>query len=267
MMETHLEETRLALDELFQSSASKHRDGAQRLFDTLSKAWSTPVQGKTIAYAICDVIRERGGIQRLVELCGSEDSEIQNTALCALDQSLIQANRSVLAGMGHAIDPFVKLVHSKQTSLVRPTVGILCSLFKHSSATCERMVEIGGLDAVIFACRLKDVEVLRNCASALANCAMYGSPKTQRDMVVRKTADWLFPLAFSDDTSVQYYACLAISILATNKEMKRAIVNSGTLNLVQPFVKSHDPIEFTKSDSTHFQGRSGQLVASLRPAP
>ena len=53
--------------------------------------------------------------------------------------------------------------------------------------------------------------------------------------------EWLFPLAFVADDSVRYYACLAIAVLVSNKELEACVLRSGTLSLVLPFIDAHDP--------------------------
>ena len=49
---------------------------------------------------------------------------------------------------------------------------------------------------------------------------------------ILQVPEWLFPLAFSDDNSIRYYACLAISALVANKELEASVIKSGTLELV-----------------------------------
>jgi len=90
--------------------------------------------------------------------------------------------------------------------------------------TCRRLINLEGLDIIIYACRSSDSLVLRNCASALANLAMYGNSDTQRQMASRKAMDWLFPLAFSGDDTVAYYALIAIAALAANVDLEEAAI-------------------------------------------
>lgn len=40
-----------------------------------------------------------------------------------------------------------------------------------------------------------------------------------------------------------------------------AVIKSGTLSLVEPFVQSHDPYEFAEANPSHAQGRSGACYA------
>lgn len=77
--------------------------------------------------------------------------------------------------------------------------------------------------------------------------------------------EWLFPLAFIDDDSTRYYACLAIAVLVSNKEIEAAVLKSGTLSLVRPFVELHDPQEFAQMDTSHQHGRSSGWLRRLVP--
>lgn len=153
--------------------------------------------------------------------------------------------------------------------LARSTSGILEHMFKHSEETSLQLIAHGGLDAVLFWCRWSDPVVLRHCAAALANCAMYGGQANQRRMVEKKASEWLFPLAFSkEDEMVQFQACLAIAVLATNKEIEKEVENSGTLALVEPFIATLDPVRFAHSwlgSSDNSQGRTADDLQCLVP--
>lgn len=131
--------------------------------------------------------------------------------------------------------------------LARSVAGILEHMFKHSEETCQRLVTAGGLDAVLYWCRRTDSALLRHCALALANCALHGGQAVQRCMVEKRAAEWLFPLAFSkEDELLRLHACLAVAVLATNKEVEREVEHSGTLALVEPLVASLDPGRFAR---------------------
>uniref|UniRef100_A0A8C4QA82 Sterile alpha and TIR motif-containing protein 1 n=1 Tax=Eptatretus burgeri TaxID=7764 RepID=A0A8C4QA82_EPTBU len=152
--------------------------------------------------------------------------------------------------------------------LARLTAAILQHMFKHSEETCAILVEKGGLDAIVYWCRLSDIDILRDCAMALANCAMYGGKDTQKQMVCKRAPDWLFPLAFNKDTNIRFYACLAITLLANNKEIEKQVKASGTLDLVEPFIASLDLTEFTlgqldSMDNAH--GRAPDYLQQLLP--
>lgn len=153
--------------------------------------------------------------------------------------------------------------------LAQSVSGILEHMFKHTEETCSQLISDGGLDAILYWCRWTDPVVLRHCAMALANCAMHGGQANQRLMIEKRTAEWLFPLVFSrDDELIRLHACLAITVLATNKEIEKEVERSGTLALVEPFIASLDPERFAcrmlgSSDSS--QGRTAEDLQRLVP--
>lgn len=142
---------------------------------------------------------------------------------------------------------------------------ILQHLFKYSEDACSEIVALGGLRAVLYGCRSTNIETLRRCASALANLALYGGPDCQATMVVEKAHLWLFPLAFNKDANVQYYACLAIAALSANKQIEAEVLRSTTLDLVEPFVTTHEPQRFATSSTAHIHGQSAGWLRRLMP--
>jgi hypothetical protein len=64
-------------------------------------------------------------------------------------------------------------------------------------------------------------------------------------------------LASQTDDVTRYYACLAICVLGSSKEMEAAVIKSGTLALVEPFLAVHEPTSFARNDYNykHSQGR------------
>ncbi len=142
---------------------------------------------------------------------------------------------------------------SAQVDQSRVGTGLLEHLFQHNDVTCSEVVKLGGLDAVVRECRRSDVEILRHCAGALANLSLYGGAENQEAMIKRQVPMWLFPLAFHSDDNIKYYACLAIAVLVANKEIEAAVLQSVTLNLVEPFVSTHNPYEFANTVAATWQ--------------
>lgn len=157
----------------------------------------------------------------------------------------------------------------EDAQLARSVSGILEHMFKHTEETSFHLISNGALDALLFWCRGTDPTVLRHCAVALANCAMYGGHRCQRWMIEKQAAEWLFPLAFSkEDELIRFYACLAVTVLATNREIEKEVVKSGTLELVEPFIASLDPDDFARSllDSADcMQGKTASDLQQLLP--
>lgn len=194
--------------------------------------------------------------------------EIQFLSAKLLEQCLSADNRAYVVDNG--LVDVVKLAtkYANQTNSVnqsRVGTGILEHLFKHSEDTCKDIINMGGLSSIIYQCRQSDVITLRHCASALANLSLHGGADNQVTMIQKKAPVWLFPLAFHTDDNIKYYACLAIAVLVANKEVEAAVLQSGTLNLVEPFVTSHNPQEFATSSTAHIHGQSKNWLAHLVP--
>lgn len=236
----------------------------------IEQAWAMPTIGRDLAYSLCDVLRNDGGLEILIKNCDDLDThrEILLGSAKVLAQSMTVGNRDFVARKG--LEVIVKLADKNRDDLEmsQATTGILESLFKHSQNTCAMLCKFGGLDTILYSCRTFDNSILRHCAVALANLAIYGGEENQHEMIEHKAPEWLFPLAFSNDDSIRYYAFLAIAALSANKELELAVVKSGTLGLVEPFIRQHDPIKFGKSDYAHMHGQSkdwlGRLVPLLR---
>ncbi|KAK2581225.1 hypothetical protein KPH14_008022 [Odynerus spinipes] len=239
-----------------------------RVNEIIRKAWAVPTHGHELGYSLCNTLRTRGGLDLLMSNCVASDHELQFSSARLLEQCLTTENRAHV--VEHGLEKVVNIacVCTKNANSVdhsRVGTGILEHLFKHSEGTCSDVIRLGGLDAVLFECRKNDVETLRHCAGALANLSLYGGAENQEAMIKRKVPMWLFPLAFHNDDNIKYYACLTIAVLVANKEIEAAVLKSGTLDLVEPFVTSHNPYEFAKSNLAHAHGQSKNWLERLVP--
>ncbi|XP_008578015.1 PREDICTED: sterile alpha and TIR motif-containing protein 1 [Galeopterus variegatus] len=265
-----------ALPELQQAlSALKQAGGARAVgaglaegFQLVEEAWLLPAVGREVAQGLCDAIRLDGGLDLLLRLLQAPELETRVQAARLLEQILVAENRDRVARIGLGV--ILNLAKEREpVELARSVAGILEHMFKHSEETCQRLVASGGLDAVLYWCRRTDPALLRHCALALANCALHGGQAVQRRMVEKRAAEWLFPLAFSkEDELLRLHACLAVAVLATNKEVEREVERSGTLALVEPLVASLDPGRFARclvdaSDTS--QGRGPDDLQRLVP--
>ena len=210
--------------------------------------------------------RVNGGLQSLLQLCSSADKELRLPVVRALEQIMVSANRHYIA-RHKFVDSLVKVACSSDNGLeaIQRGTGILENLFKESAETCLRLIHSGALEGIIYACRYTDPTTLQHCAAALANCAMYGEHKSQSAMVSKKADHWLFPLAFSTDNVVKYYALLAVCFLAANVHLAERVTQSGTLELVLPFLNTQDIEEFVSSCPNHAHGRSAEWLQHLVP--
>ncbi|XP_006011059.1 NAD(+) hydrolase SARM1 [Latimeria chalumnae] len=245
------------------------RSAIAEVYRLVEEAWVIPTLGREVAQELCGAIRLEGALDLLLNLLQSAETEIKYEAAKLLEQILVADNRRdrvARIGLG------VILNLSKErddVQLSRSVSGILEHMFKHTEETCFQLISNGGLDAILYWCRCTNHTILQHCAVALANCAMYGGRANQRLMIEKKAADWLFPLAFSkDDELIRFYACFAVTILATNKEIEKEVVKSGTLELVEPFIASLDPERFARNlldSADNTQGRNTDDLQRLVP--
>lgn len=239
-----------------------------KLNQIIRRAWAVPTYGHQLGYSLCNALKNSGGLDLLMANCDGNNSDLQFASAQLLEQCLTTENRAHVVDNGLEKVVKVACVCTKNVNSVdhaRVGTGILEHLFKHSEVTCSDVIRLGGLDAVLFECRKNDVETLRHCAGALANLSLYGGAENQEAMIKRKVPMWLFPLAFHNDDNIKYYACLAIAVLVANTEIEAAVLKSGTLDLVEPFVTSHNPSEFARSNHAHAHGQSKNWLQKLVP--
>ncbi|KRG06117.1 uncharacterized protein Dmoj_GI13152, isoform F [Drosophila mojavensis] len=239
----------------------------QKINEVIKRAWEVPTHGHELGYSLCNSLRLSGGLDLLMKNC-VQHNELQFFSAQLLEQCLTTENRSHVVDNGLDKVVNVACVCTKETKNMehsRVGTGILEHLFKHSEGTCSDVIRLGGLDALLFKCRTNDVETLRHCASALVNLSLYGGAENQEAMITRNVPMWLFPLAFHYDDNIKYYACLAIAVLVANKEIEAEVLKSGCLDLVEPFVTTHDPYQFANSNLSHAHGQSKHWLERLVP--
>lgn len=234
----------------------------------IEQAWAMPAIGRDLAYGLSAIIHQEKALDVILKNCSSTSKSLLVASVRVLEQVLTTGNREYVANTG--LDPLVSmcLKYKDDRDLAQMTTGILESMFKTSEDTCQRLIDLGALEVILYWCRSQERMTLRHCAIALANLALYGGPENHSQMIHNKVPEWLFPLAFNKDDIVRYYACLAISVLVANKYDKKietAVLNSGTLELVLPFVSSHTPMEFAQMDLWHRHGRSRDWLRRLVP--
>ncbi|XP_037631877.1 NAD(+) hydrolase SARM1 [Sebastes umbrosus] len=268
VLDTSLPLLRTAIRRLKSSTETGDSDETRRaiaeLFQLVEEAWVLPAVGRQAAEEICNRIRLDGGLELLLQLQQTPAVEITYESAKLLEQILISENRDYVARMGLGV--VLNLTrHQEDAQLARSVSGILEHMFKHTEETSVHLISNGALDTLLFWCRGTDPTVLRHCAVALANCAMYGGHRCQRWMIEKQAAEWLFPLAFSkEDELIRFHACLAVTVLAANKEIEKEVVKSGTLELVEPFIASLDPDDFARSLLDSADCMQGKTAADLQ---
>ncbi|KAG5836728.1 hypothetical protein ANANG_G00231640 [Anguilla anguilla] len=267
-LETPLPALRSAIKTLKSAKDTSDFDETRRaiaeIFQLVEEAWILPALGRQVAEEICNRIRLDGGLELLLQLLQTPAVEITYESAKLLEQILVSDNRDYVARMGLGV--ILNLTRAQDDAqLARSVSGILEHMFKHTEETSAQLIGNGALDALLFWCRGTDPTVLRHCAVALANCAMHGGHRCQRLMAEKRAAEWLFPLAFSkEDELIRFHACLAVAVLAANRELEREVVRSGTLELVEPFIASLDPDEFARSLLDRADSMQGRTAADLQ---
>ncbi|KAM7413262.1 hypothetical protein PAMA_020578 [Pampus argenteus] len=268
VLDTKLPALRCAIRRLKSSKETSDSDETRRaiaeIFQLVEEAWVLPTVGRQVAEEICNRIRLDGGLELLLQLQQSPDVEITYESAKLLEQILVSENRDYVARLGLGV--ILNLTRQQEDAqLARSVSGILEHMFKHTEETSVHLITNGALDALLFWCRSTDPTVLRHCAVALANCAMYGGHRCQRWMIEKQAAEWLFPLAFSkEDELIRFHACLAVTVLAANREIEKEVVKSGTLELVEPFIASLDPDDFARSLLDSADCMQGKTAADLQ---
>ncbi|XP_071352370.1 NAD(+) hydrolase SARM1 [Trachinotus anak] len=268
VLDTSLPALRSAIRRLKTAKETSDSDETRRaiaeIFQLVEEAWVLPTVGRQVAEEICNRIRLDGGLELLLQLQQAPAVEITYESAKLLEQILISENRDYVARMGLGV--ILNLTRQQEDAqLARSVSGILEHMFKHTEETSVHLITNGALDALLFWCRGTDPTVLRHCAVALANCAMYGGHHCQRWMIEKQAAEWLFPLAFSkEDELIRFHACLAVTVLAANREIEKEVVKSGTLELVEPFIASLDPDDFARSLLDSADCMQGKTAADLQ---
>jgi len=70
----------------------------------MARAWKVPAFGYEIGNTLCDIFRKNGGMDILIDNCGSSHKELQFNSAKLLEQCLITENR------GYVIDKSLEKV-------------------------------------------------------------------------------------------------------------------------------------------------------------
>ena len=250
-------------------------EGCEKLHTLISFSWSLDTRlARDAADFVCDYVRDSNTLDAMLNICSSISNEkepkkehktLELQTLKTIEQLMIAENRQYIAN--HSLFPSFLLLASSNESIeyIRCGTGIFENLFKVSRPVSLKLINSGGLDTIMYGCRCTDDIVLHHCAAALANCALFGCSKVHRAMMSKQADHWLFPLAFSQDSAVKYYALIAICLLASDSRISSLVSRSGTLELVIPFLQLQDPLEFPQTCPNHAHGRTADWLKNLVP--
>ena len=240
-------------------------DWLSKVNNMMVKARGVPRFGQDIGETLCDIMRNQGGMDLVIENLGTSHQALQFNSAKVLSECLSTDNKGYVVekGLPQAVAVAKKYGDGQkdgQKDVFKTRVGtnILENLFNHSDKACGDVIAMGGLDTVLNECQSVDkgdIETLRHCASALCNVAMYGGSENQEEMVKRRAPNWLFPLAVHSDELIRYYACVAIAVLAANKEIEAPVLKTKTLDRVETFLQNQNPVDFAETYSNQNHSR------------
>ena len=241
----------------------------KKVNNMLGAGMTVPRFGQEIAGTLCDMMKNNGGLDFVMNNLDNKHSELQYNSANLLKKVLTTDNKNYVVekGLDKALEVTKNYTKTnkdikKSVDHCRVATGILENLFDHSEETCGKVIEMGGLMTVVEECKSTDPETLRHCASALANAAIYGGSENQEEMIRKHVPNWLFTLLFNKDEMISYYACLAIAVLGANKEIEAEIQKTDSFKQVMPILAKLNPTEFSEFMSI---GKSKAWLLRLLP--
>lgn len=191
----------------------------KEMLDEIVQAWAMPVVGREIAGKMSSDLLECGALRIVVSSLNSSDRAVKIAAAQLLSQCLVPTVRTVLANECLEVVVDLALTSMSDTPIFLASLCMLEHLMKVADIHCFRACQLNALKPILHGCSLADVPTLRHCAMALANLALFGGPLCHMEMARRHVPEWLFPLAFSGDSIVKYFALFAISTMVSNGEV------------------------------------------------
>lgn len=211
-----------------------------------------------------------GYLDLLIRLFCDDDAPTSIREACGetLEKCTSSANRAYIMTKD-LLDDVVKSIKTfKDDNGLRIGVALLEAMFKDNAEVNARLIKLEALDYVLDVCKKtanESSKTFRHAALALVNLAMSSDNACQQAMIAKNVPEWLFFVASSNDDLPRYYACIAICALVSNKEIETAVIKSGTLSIVEPFLLSHQPSDFAQCDFRYSQGRPKEWLQRLVP--
>ncbi|CEF63838.1 Ectoderm-expressed 4 [Strongyloides ratti] len=273
-LKTKLQKYQQFIDKAFEliqeSDDSQVIEGCTIVTKVMQKAWLYPRISQDLAHALCDYLKEKDYLEIIINIFIKQIiGEPVRLACGRLFEEILSLNNREYIVQNNYLKKITQMAEklNKNPEQQRMSLSIMECLFKHSSSTTYRLIDYGILDHILLTCKraADSPATLRQASLALANLVLYSCPEARKKIVQKKLPDWLFLLASQPDDITRYYACLAICVLASCKEMELAVATSGTLALVEPFLLSHNPTVFASNHYKQSQGRPKEWLIRLLP--
>uniref|UniRef100_A0A0N4Z782 ADP-ribosyl cyclase/cyclic ADP-ribose hydrolase n=1 Tax=Parastrongyloides trichosuri TaxID=131310 RepID=A0A0N4Z782_PARTI len=273
-LKTKLQKYQTFIDKAFEliqeSEDAQVIEGCTIVTKVMQKAWLYPRISQDLAHALCDYLKEKDYLEIIINIFIKQNiGEPVRLACGRLFEEILSLNNREYIVQNNYLKKITQTAEklNKNPEQQRMSLSIMECLFKHSSSTTYRLIDYGILDHILLTCKraADSPATLRQASLTLANLVLYSCPEARKKIVQKKLPDWLFLLASQPDDITRYYACLAICILASCKEMEMAVVTSGTLALVEPFLLAHNPTVFASNHYKQSQGRPKEWLIRLLP--
>lgn len=103
-------------------------------------AWKNPAYGHEMGNILCDILRQNGGLDFIIDNCVAEHELLQFQSAKLLQQCVVTSNRGYVVEKG--LDKVVTVAklfteNMGEVEKARVGTGILEHLFKHSETTCR----------------------------------------------------------------------------------------------------------------------------------
>ncbi|UMM25180.1 hypothetical protein L5515_005108 [Caenorhabditis briggsae] len=277
-MKTKLSKYQLFVDRAFElishvpASDEKIIEGCTICIKIMKKAWVTPKVSCDLVNGLCDYLRDRDYFDKLIKMftstSGTSCDQVKLSCGKVLEECMFGANQDFVVNKNYVKKIMtVAMKMTKTPDQQRLSLSLMESLFKHSNAVSLSLIESDVIEHIILTFKRATgcPDILRHAALGMANLALYSCFEGKKKIIQKKVPDWLFFLASQADDVTRYYACLATCTLASVKEFEPAVIKTGTLKLVEPFLQSHDPATFALEHGKYSQRRPKDWLERLLP--
>lgn len=194
-MAAHAKRFQQKIPALHSESISQKVGALREMKVMLEEAWAMFFHGTDIACMFCEILFKKKIIDMLVSNLTSADRDLLKASIGLLEQVLTPIIRTYIAEIYLEQVASMCVKYQEDLELATSITSILEWFFKISEETSIRLIKLGGLDVIIFWCRCCDRAVLKHCAIALSNLALYGGPDVQQEMTNRNVSS-LFVVCF-----------------------------------------------------------------------
>lgn len=148
------------------------------------EAWTSSTQ---MVLMLCDHIQKSGILDVIYRLFVTDQHNLRLESGKVLDAFLSTENVSYLVEHGYLKEFILTIIRqcsNTDTSLTNLALSYFETLFRQGPEIGREIVENGGLDYVVEACKIQtNPEALQHAAVALSNLAVFGNAELHQHMI------------------------------------------------------------------------------------